>query len=63
MWKLVSSSPRKRARPVVRQQRVLDFATLASWYEENNPIKDADDDGAVECDYIKKQKNLKFLSL
>jgi len=47
----------------VNQQKIIDFATLASWYAENNAANDTGDDRNMARTYTDKQRNLRFLTL
>ena len=45
------------------QQKVIDLATLASWYAEQNATGDNNKEWNSPRLYAEKQKNLRFLTL
>lgn len=49
--------------PVTNQAKIIDFATLASWYAEQNTAKDTKNDWSTPRLYAEKQRNLRFLTL
>ena len=46
-----------------KPQKIIDFATLASWYAEQSTLRDVENEPVSPHKYAEKQKNLRFLSL
>ena len=53
--------PRVRTQTSVSQDRIIDFETLKSWYDEHNAPVAVGDEFSQAHIYAKKQRNLKFL--
>jgi len=51
----------KKAMPSAKDERVIDFETLLSWYNEQNSAAAAGNEFTSAFMYASKQKNLKFL--
>ena len=61
--KAISSGSGKKADAEANQQKIIDFATLALWYSEQNPVKDIEKEWNTPRIYAEKQRNLKFMIL
>ena len=54
----------EKAAPPANQHKIIDFATLASWYAEQNAAREAANDWEQpRMINAEKQKNLRFLLL
>jgi hypothetical protein len=61
--KLAGNSVEETADITISQHRIIDFATLASWYAEQNAVNDIDNEWSTPRIYAEKQRNLRFLTL
>jgi len=53
----------KKTNAETNQQNIIDFATLALWYSEQNSLNDAEKEWNTPRIYAEKQKYLKFMIL
>jgi len=51
----------KKTHAATNQERIIDFETLLSWYNANNPPAAVGDEFSQAFLYARKQKKLKFL--
>jgi len=59
--KTTRNRPGVRTQATVNQDRIIDFETLKSWYDEQHTPVAVGDEFSQAHMYAKKQRNLKFL--
>ena len=61
--KPINNGGEETADITINQQSIIDFQTLASWYAEQNAVRDTDNEWSTPRIYAEKQRNLRFLTL